>query len=264
MRRAAHGRHDTGLDQFQLLAANDLGLEDVASRPGSVLVPVRDYNTLAHLNWALTHVDTERHDVVAMTVRLLHGPDSGFRDFHRSEIFSDYEQLLFTKVVAIAERQGRPVKLLVVPASNVFDAMAQTAVRLSSSQIVLGDSAKFSAADQARLLGQSWERVENSDKLRTQLITYKLSGEIQTYVLGPHAPTLTPDDLDLIHRLWLEAAAEVGVEVHHRDVVRVALERLRAEIAGDQRHRKDAMERIRRQARRPASLDTDVGKSPAP
>ncbi len=95
-------------------------------------MPVRDYNTLAHLNWALTHVDTERHDVVAMTVRLLHGPDSGFRDFHQAEIFRDYEQLLFTKVVAIAERQGRPVKLLVVPSSNVFDAVAQTAVRLSS------------------------------------------------------------------------------------------------------------------------------------
>ncbi len=226
VRRLAHG-HDTGLDQFQLLAANDLGLEEVAARPGSVLVPVRDYNTLAHLNWALTHADTGRHDVVAMTVRLLHGPDSGFRDFAYTEVFTDYEQLLFTKVVAIAERQGRPVKLLVVPASNVFDAMAQTAVRLSSSQIVLGDSAKFSAADQARLLGQAWERVEDSDTLRTQLITYKLSGEIQTYLLGPHAPTLTPDDLELIHKLWLEAAAEVGVDVHHRDVVRVALEELR-------------------------------------
>jgi hypothetical protein len=255
-RRAADG-HDTGLDQFQLLAASDLGLEEVAARPGSVLVPVRDYNTLAHLNWALTHADTERHDVVAMTVRLLQGPDSGFRDFHRSEIFSDYEQLLFTKVVAIAERQGRPVKLLVVPGTNVFDAMAQTAVRLSCSQIVLGDSAKFSAAEQARLLGQSWERVENSDRLRTQLVAYKLSGEIQTYLLGPHAPTLTPDDLDLIHKLWLEAAAEVGVDVHHRDVVRVALEKLRGEIEG--RGRKEAMDRIRRQARY-----TEVGRSSEP
>ena len=259
--RAAHG-HDTGLDQFQLLAANDLGLEEVAARPGSVLVPVRDYNTLAHLNWALTHADTERHDVVAMTVRLLQGPDSGFRDFHRSEIFSDYEQLLFTKVVAIAERQGRPVKLLVVPATNVFDAMAQTAVRLSSSQIVLGDSAKFSAADQARLLGQAWDRVEDSDKLRTQLVAYKLSGEIQTYLLGPHAPTLTPEDLDLIHKLWLEAVAEIGIDVHHRDVVRVALEKLHGEIDG--RGRKEAMDRIRRQARRPASRDTGVGRSPEP
>ncbi len=260
-RRAVHGQ-DTGLDQFQLLAASDLGLEEVAARPGSVLVPVRDYNTLAHLNWALTHADIERHDVVAMTVRLLQGPDSGFRDFHRSEIFSDYEQLLFTKVVAIAERQGRPVKLLVVPSSNVFDAVAQTAVRLSSSQIVLGDSAKFSAADQARLLGQSWERVENSDKLRTQLITYKLSGETQTYVLGPHAPTLTPDDLDLIHRLWLEAASEIGVNVHHRDVVRVALERLGRDLEGGSR--RDALDRIRRQARQPAGRDVGDGRPPAP
>ena len=256
VRRLAHG-HDTGLDQFQLLAANDLGLAEVAARPGSVLVPVRDYNTLAHLDWALTHADTGRHDVVAMTVRLLHGPDSGFRDFVHTEVFTDYEQLLFTKVVAIAERQGRPVKLLVVPASNVFDAMAQTAVRLSCSQIILGDSAKFSAADQARLLGQAWERVENSDKLRTQLIAYKLSGEIQTYLLGPHAPTLTPDDLELIHKLWLEAAAEVGVDVHHRDVVRVALEELRGDLEGSRR--KEAMARIRRQARGP-----EVGRSSPP
>jgi amino acid transporter len=259
-RRAAHG-HDTGLDQFQLLAANDLGLEEVAARSGSVLVPVRDYNTLAHLNWALTHADTERQDVVAMTVRLLQDPDSGFRDFQQAEIFRDYEQLLFTKVVAIAERQGRPVKLLVVPASNVFDAMAQTAVRLSSSQVVLGDSAKFSAADQARLLGQAWERVENSDTLRTQLITYKLSGEIQTYLLGPHAPTLTPGDLDLIHKLWLEAVKEIGVEVHHRDVVRVALEKLRRDLEGGSR--KESMDRIRRQARQPAGQNTEVGRSPA-
>jgi hypothetical protein len=94
------------------------------------------------------------------------------------------------------------------------------------------------------------------------LITYKLNGETQTYVLGPHSPTLTPDDLDLIHRLWLEAAAEIGVDVHHRDVVRVALEKLRGDIEGGQR--KEAMERIRRQARRPAARDTEVGRSPGP
>ena len=148
-------------------------------------MPVRDYNTLAHLDWALTHADTERRDVVVMTVRLLHGPDTGFSDLPPDEMFTDYEQLLFTKVVAIAERQGRPVKLLVVPSTNVFDAVAQTAVRLSSSEIVLGESAKFSAADQARLLGEAWDRVENSDKLRTQLITYKLQRRDSDLCAGP-------------------------------------------------------------------------------
>jgi amino acid transporter len=244
LRHAAHA--EAGLDQFQLLPANDLGLAEVEARPGGMLVPVRDYNTLAHLNWALTHANTERHDVVAMTVRLIQGPDSGFRNLPQAEIFSDYEQLLFTKVVSIAERQGRPVKLLVVPSSNVFDAIVQTAVRLSVSQIVLGDSAKFDAADQARLLGEAWERVEGSEKLRTQLVTYKLNGAIQSYLLGPHAPTLSADDLDLIHKLWLEASSEIGMDVHHRDVVRVALEKLNSELHGSSRS--ETLARIRRQA----------------
>ena len=88
--------------------------------------------------------------------------------------------------------------------------------------------------------------MESSDKLRTRLVTYKLNGEVQSYLLGPHAPTLTSDDLDLIHKLWLEAVAEVGIEVHHRDVVRVALEKLRREMQGGKRS--EAMDMIRRQA----------------
>ena len=184
-----------------------MGLDEVAARPDNILVPVRDYNTLAHLNWALEHVATDRHDVVAVTVRLLQGPQVGF---HEAEIFSSYEQLLFTKVVAVAERHGRTVRLLVVPSSNVFDAVARTAVRLTSSEIVLGDSAKFSAADQARLLGQAWERVPGSEKLRTRLLAYKLNGEIENFQLGAHAPTLTPDDLALIHTLWLQAVEHRG------------------------------------------------------
>ncbi|HEX7486911.1 MAG TPA: APC family permease [Vicinamibacterales bacterium] len=255
---AAHA--GSGLDQFQLLPAADLGLGEVDVRPGSVLVPVRDYHTLAHLTWVLTHVDTEKYDVVAMTVRLLHGPDTGYQDLRQSELFSDYEQLLFTRVVAVAERQGRPVKLLVVPAGNVFDAIAQTAVRLSSSQIILGDSAKFSAADQARLLGQAWERVEGSDQLRTRLLAYKLDGEIQNFQLGPHSPTLTLDDLDLIHKLWLDAVGTVGLSVHHRDVVRAALEEFGRELKSASRSR--ALARIREQAGRAAGAPAETPSPP--
>jgi hypothetical protein len=101
--------------------------------------------------------------------------------------------------------------------------------------------------------------VEGSDRVRTRLVAYKVSGEIQTYVLGPHAPTLTREDLDLIHRLWLEAVAEVGIDVHHRDVVRVALEKLQREIEGVSRH--EAMALIARQAGKPSSAPADP---PAP
>ncbi len=139
-RKAAHH----ALDQFQLLPAPDVGLAEMSARPGGVLVPVRDPNTLAHLKWVLDRTDTDKQDIVVMTVRLLRGPDTGFRDFDGGRVFRDYEQGLFTRVVSVAEREGRPVKLLVVPSSNVADAIAQTAVSLQSSDIVVGESATFS------------------------------------------------------------------------------------------------------------------------
>ncbi len=138
-RRARREGHDQMLDQFQLLPAADVGLGEVAARPGNVLVPVRDYNTLKHLIWALDNTDTDKRDIVVMTVRLLQGPDTPFRNIAEDQLFLDYEQLLFTKVVAVAERHGKPVKLLVVPSTNVFDAVAQTAVRLASAEIVVGE-----------------------------------------------------------------------------------------------------------------------------
>ncbi|HXG94743.1 MAG TPA: hypothetical protein VNN73_20545 [Blastocatellia bacterium] len=67
-----------------------------------------------------------------------------------ANLFTDYEQRLFTRVVALAERHGKPVNLLVVPSTNVFDAVAQTALRLDSAEIITGLSAKMSAATSFR------------------------------------------------------------------------------------------------------------------
>jgi hypothetical protein len=42
---------------------------------------------------------------------------------------------------------------------------------------------------------------------------------------------LWPDDLELLHRLWLELSqGRLGPKLHHRDVVRVALHRLETDI----------------------------------
>jgi len=91
-----------------------------------------------------------------MTVRPLRGPDTGYRDFASERVFKDYEQGLFTRVVSVAEREGRPVKLLVVPSSSVADAIAQAAVSLQSSEVVVGESATLSGAQMAHLLGEAW------------------------------------------------------------------------------------------------------------
>jgi amino acid transporter len=228
---------DHTLDQFHLLPAPDVGLAEVLARPGGVLVPVRDPNTLAHLKWVLNRTDTQKQDIVVMTVRLLRGPDTGFRDIDSARVFRDYEQNLFTKVVSVAEREGRPVKLLVVPSGNVADALAQAAVSLQSSDIVVGESATLSGAEMAHRLGAAWDRIPKSQQVRSRLVAYKLTGEIETFLLGPHAPALSQEDLDLIHRLWLDAVSQYGLDVHHRDVVRAALEQMEKDLAGYDRAR---------------------------
>ena len=71
-------------------------------------------------------------------------------------LFTAYEQFLFSKVVALAERAGKHVDLLVVPSSEIFPAIAQTAAQLYSSMIIAGSSSVMSPEEQARrLAGQS-------------------------------------------------------------------------------------------------------------
>ena len=166
-----------------------------------------------------------------MTARLIRGPDAGERDLYDTSLFTDYEQRLFTRVVALAEKHGKPVELVVVPATNVFDAVAQTAVRLDASEIVAGLSSKLTAQEQAREMGRAWERLP--EKPRRQ-VWFKILGpagrEFSVY-LGAHAPDLTDEDVSLIHKIWLQVSQiPARKRVHHRDVVRVALERLERDL----------------------------------
>ena len=230
------------LDQFQLTPEPEVGIEALNSRPGAVLVPVRDYNTLSQLDWVVGHTPPER-DVVVLTIRLLRGPDGSSHDLEPDELFTDYEQTLFTRVVAIAERHGRGVKLLVLPATNIFDAVAQTAVILKASEIVVGASAVISAGDQAHQMGEAWDRTPRDRDLITQFVIHFADGHVEKFALGAHPPSLRPEDVERIHKLWIEAVKAVGPDVHHRDVVVAALDSLEGEL---QANRAKAIERFRR------------------
>ena len=67
---------------------------------------------------------------------------------------------------ALAERHGRPVRLLVVPAHDVFDAIVATILRLRSSDVHVGESSTLSADEQARLLGEAWEKARRARTAR--------------------------------------------------------------------------------------------------
>src|SRR6185295_2045553 len=196
-------------------------------------VAVRDINTLSHLNRVLAETDTEQCDIVVMTVRLIQGPDAGERDLYDATMFTDYEQRLFTQVVGLAEKHGKPVNLLVVPSNNIFDAVAQTVLRIDASEIVAGLSAKMTAQEQARQLGRAWERLTEMPRRQ---VAFKLPGpglSEQVFYLGAHAPRLSEDDINLVHKIWLEVSKiPARRKVHHRDVVKVALDRLERDLRG--------------------------------
>ena len=158
-----------------------------------------------------------------------------------------YERQLLAEVVSVAERVGRPVRLLIVPARNVVDAIVATVIRLRSSDVYVGESSSLSVADQARMLGEAWEQADKPAPLDVRLVIHHRSGRADSFHLGAHPPSLSAGDLDLIHRVWLDAVKSVGPHVHHHDVVRAALTQMEHQLTGPQRD--DALAAIRETAR---------------
>jgi magnesium transporter len=248
-RRVEH-RTD-GPDAFDLLPAAELSLDQLDARPGNLLVSVRNPHALANLVAALQ--TSGDRDVVVMTVRLI-GADAVPSHRESEGGPTAYERHLLSEVVAVAERYGRSVRLAIVPATNVADAIVATVVRLRSSDVYVGESSTLSASDQARLLGEAWERVTKPAPLDVRLVIHHRSGRADTYHLGAHPPSLTARDLELIHRVWLDAVKALGPHVHHHDVVRAALMQMENQLSGPQRD--EALAAIRDLARPAEELAT--------
>ncbi|HEV2298447.1 MAG TPA: APC family permease [Candidatus Acidoferrales bacterium] len=231
------------LDQFNLAEEDNLSPGTIGVRPGNVLVPVSNYYALYHLQSALHRLRTEEQDVVVLHVRLLRRAASGEYDLRPDQLFSTIEQLLFTKVLAIAEKEGKPVRLAVAAANDLWDGILRTASNLESRTIIVGSSAKMSETEEAYEIGKAWERLpEPHPRLALEIIT--AAGNERIFYLGPHAPRLTPKEIDLLHKIWLELSGDLpGQELHHHDIVHFALTELEREVAQGQE--REVIERLR-------------------
>jgi hypothetical protein len=236
-----------GLEQFNLDHQAQISTS-LHARPGCVLVAVRDYHRMEHLKRVLDKTNLRRHDIVLMTVRPI-STGAGEYELSDAQIFSDYEKELFSHVVEMAEKSGKPVELLVVPAVNPFDAMAQAASSLRASRLVTGVSARMESDELARRIGLAWERLpEPRHPFSLEVIS---PDRPSIYVnLGPHPPRLWPEDVDLLHDIWLELSRteSLGSRLHHRDVVGVALRRLQGQLTGGERD--NLLETIRKELRK--------------
>jgi amino acid transporter len=229
-RRAA----SAGMEQFNVSMDEQLSCERVRCRPGAILVAVRDADTLEQLYHVLARTDTEERDVVVMTTRLMRGADFS-EQLPDQHIFSEYEQKLFSSVVSLAEKMGKPVSLVVVPGIDPEDAIMLTAQRLQSSRVVAGRSQVVSAQEKALIIGRAWERLPHPrPRLTLEVINPK--GETASFLLGPHGVSLRPEDQEMLHRLWLELTSDPALRgLHHEQLISVALRRMAAGWRGADR-----------------------------
>jgi len=217
-------------DQFQLEHQDTVSRESAALRPGGVMVTMRDAANPLALKWTLSRTSTEEQDVVVISVRMV---GAGGPEFLSAEdqSFSEHEQMIFTKAVSVAESFGKKVSLLVVPAGDVFAALAQGANSLEMDSVVSGVSTRMTAEDQAFHMGQAWEALPEP-KRQFNFYVIGPDGAVKVFYIGPHAPALSPDDVQLVHRLWVNMRRDPSVpDLHHSDIITYALTRLAGQYA---------------------------------
>ena len=221
----------TEMDEFNVTAETDLTPESVGARPGNILVPVSNFHALYHLSAVLDRVKPERRDVVVLHVRLLRRSASGEVELDADQMFGSIEQHLFTQTLSIAEKHGKPIRLAVIAANDIWDGILRAAVNLQSSTIVLGRSAKAPVAAQARNIGLAWETLPDP-RPPFNLEIFVPGGQREFFLLGPHSPHLTMNEVKIVHQLWLRFSDLVSPEeLHHHDVVHFALNEVQQELA---------------------------------
>ncbi|MBS1799236.1 MAG: APC family permease [Acidobacteria bacterium] len=229
-------RHDITTRQmrehFQLEHQDTVGCSALEIRPGAVIVTMRDSASPFALKWALTHTNADDQDIVVLAARMMGAGGPEYVEASE-QLFSEHEQMLFTKAVSVAESFGKHISLLVVPAGDIFAALVQTANSLDAAAVVSGLSSKLTAEEQAYHVGQAWEALPEPKRQFTFYVI-KPDGASLSFHIGPHAPTIQPDEVQLVHRLWLNLrrAPEMR-DLHHSDIVSYALTRMANEYARD-------------------------------
>src|SRR5579863_6698228 len=243
-------------DHFQLEHQDTISRESVAIRPGGTMVTMRDAANPFALKWTLARTPTDDQDVIVLSVRIMGvgGPEFLSAD---QQSFSEHEQMLFTKAISVAESFGKKVSLLVVPAGDIFAALAQSANSLEVESVVAGQSSSMTAEDQAFHMGQAWETLPEP-KRQFNFYVIGADGSTKVFYIGPHAPALGPEDVELVHRLWLNMRRDpLAADLHHSDIITYALTRLAGQYA---REKVDILRDLRNY---PAANQAEAAQTPA-
>ena len=152
-------------------------------------------------------------------------------------------------MVSIAEKEGKPVELLVAPGVDPFDAMAQTAQKL---QGVTAGQRRFAPHRFRR--ARAPHRPGLGETAGAALLFFTRSHQPRATLRICKPGALWPEDLDRLHELWLRLSDGFGSRLHHRDVVGVALRRLERDLDSDRKD--EALEDLKLAFRRSVRAGT--------
>ena len=225
-RRSRGGREKVRCDfeKFRFEELSSLSLDALQVRPGNILVYAAGSRPLEHLDRVLNETDPAKEDVIVLLVHPLEPTASAEHELATNQVCAGSELDILSKAVTVAEKAGKPVKLVVVPARDPYCAVVHIAQKLQASRIVFRQTPDLDPDEIARRFGRAWEQLPLHAPVTLEVIP-EGARESLVFSLGPHPPQLRYSDVQLVHRLWRELTDRYGMNgnLHHRDVVGAAL-----------------------------------------
>jgi len=102
----------------------------------------------------------------------------------------------------MAEKRGKSIRLAVVAANDLWDGILRAGTVCNRPPSWVGTSSHWQSEEQARQIGESWEKLPDP-KPQFNLEVHLPNGDKVYKVLGPHAPNLTANEVNLLQPLWV-------------------------------------------------------------
>ena len=147
------------IEKFRLKVGRNLSPESLRIRSGNVLVALNDPDNVTHLQKVMAATDPKKLDVIVLSVNQNVAEKGHDGEKLAERVVDEYEARLFSRVVHIAEKLGKPASLVAVPGSDPYSLIMQAAQKLRSSRVVMGASSSNSRADQQHEIRQAWEQL---------------------------------------------------------------------------------------------------------
>ena len=167
-------------EKMNLRRESDIGaLLPELTKPGRVLVPVRNPNNLAHLARVLETVDDATTEIIVLSAKIAKGLQSA----GDAAAITEEDRELFTPIILLAEKYGKTIKPLLVISNDPFYSIVHTAQAVGAAEIVLGVSGSTGAEVQLERLAMTWGLLKQKQAVKPTTARVIWEGRELTYKL---------------------------------------------------------------------------------